>query len=70
MNRNMISGSVLNTDNMRGSAFMVLALILGAIIFAERPDTLTLIGSAIIVGSGIYTLLRNRVVSKDSNGKV
>ena len=49
---------------------MVLALILGAIIFAERPDTLTLIGSAIIVGSGIYTLLRNRVVSKDSNGKV
>ena len=42
---------------------LVFALILGAIIFAERPDTLTLIGSAIIVGSGIYTLLRNRAVA-------
>ncbi|CAA6822372.1 MAG: Membrane protein, putative [uncultured Thiotrichaceae bacterium] len=39
---------------------LVFALILGAIIFAERPDTLTLVGSAIIVSSGIYTLLRNR----------
>ncbi len=39
---------------------LVFALILAALAFGERPDALTLIGSAIIVGSGIYTLLRSR----------
>jgi len=39
---------------------LVFALLLGALVFNERPDTITLIGSVIIVGSGIYTLLRNR----------
>lgn len=39
---------------------LVFALILGAAVFAERPDALTLIGSAVIVVSGIYTLLRSR----------
>jgi drug/metabolite transporter (DMT)-like permease len=31
-------------------------------VFAERPDAATLLGSAVIVGSGIYTLLRSRRV--------
>jgi drug/metabolite transporter (DMT)-like permease len=39
---------------------LLFALILGALVFAERPDAATLIGSAIIVASGIYTLLRGR----------
>jgi len=39
---------------------LVFALILAALVFAERPDALTLIGSAVIVGSGVYTLLRSR----------
>ena len=39
---------------------LVFALILGIIVFAERPDLMTLLGSAIIVGSGIYTLLLSR----------
>lgn len=39
---------------------LLFALILGAVMFAERPDAATLIGSGIIVGSGIYTLLRGR----------
>jgi len=39
---------------------LVFALILGAAVFAERPDALTLIGSAVIVVSGTYTLLRSR----------
>lgn len=39
---------------------LLFALILGAAVFAERPDAATLIGSGIIVGSGIYTLLRGR----------
>lgn len=39
---------------------IVFALILGAVIFGERPDSLTLLGIVIIVTSGIYTLLRSR----------
>jgi drug/metabolite transporter (DMT)-like permease len=35
---------------------LVFALILGAAVFGERPDALTLIGAAVIVASGIYTL--------------
>ncbi len=39
---------------------LLFALILSVLVFAERPDMATLLGSAIIVGSGIYTLLRGR----------
>ncbi len=43
---------------------LVFALILATLVFAERPDAATLIGAAIIVGSGIYTLIRSRRVSQ------
>lgn len=43
---------------------LVFALILGAVVFAERPDALTLVGSAIIVGGGVYALLRSRRVAR------
>ncbi len=43
---------------------LVFGLLLGIVIFAERPDTMTLAGSMIIVGTGVYTLMRSRV--KDS----
>lgn len=43
---------------------LVFALILGALVFTERPDAATLIGSAIIVASGIYTLLRGRKTAR------
>ena len=39
---------------------LVFAMVLGMVVFAERPDTLTLLGSAIIVGSGLYTVVRSR----------
>lgn len=39
---------------------LVFALILAAMVFGERPDLATLFGSVIIVGSGVYTLLRSR----------
>lgn len=39
---------------------LVFALILGVTLFGERPDGYTLLGSAIIVASGIYTLIRGR----------
>lgn len=37
---------------------LVFALIIGALVFNERPDALTLLGAFIIVASGVYTLLR------------
>ncbi len=37
---------------------IVFALILASAVLGERPDSLTLVGCAIVVGSGLYTLLR------------
>ena len=37
---------------------LLFALIVGITVFGERPDMATLVGSAIIVGSGIYAALR------------
>lgn len=37
---------------------MIFALIIGYLMFAEIPDAATLIGAAIIIASGIYTLWR------------
>lgn len=42
---------------------LVFALMIGALVFAERPDALTLLGSAIVVGSGVFTLLRGRKIA-------
>lgn len=39
---------------------LVFAMLAGVIVFAERPDALTLTGSAMIVASGLYTLNRSR----------
>jgi drug/metabolite transporter (DMT)-like permease len=41
---------------------ILFALIVGMGVFGERPDALTLFGAAIIVGSGLYTLWRERNV--------
>lgn len=38
---------------------LLIALVLAFFIFGERPDALTLIGAALIVGSGTYTLIRS-----------
>lgn len=37
---------------------LVFALAIGAVVFGERPDGLTLIGAAIVIASGLYTLHR------------
>ncbi len=39
---------------------LVFALVVGVVVFGERPDALMLIGSAIIVASGIYSVWRER----------
>jgi drug/metabolite transporter (DMT)-like permease len=37
---------------------LLFALILGAIVFGERPDAYMLTGSAIVIAAGLYTLIR------------
>jgi drug/metabolite transporter (DMT)-like permease len=38
---------------------LVFAMILGTLVFAERPDAATLAGSALVVATGLYTLWRS-----------
>jgi drug/metabolite transporter (DMT)-like permease len=37
---------------------LVFALVLAMVLFGERPDLATLIGAALVVGSGIFALTR------------
>lgn len=39
---------------------MLFALLIGMWVFGERPDAMMLLGAAVIVGSGIYTVWRER----------
>ena len=39
---------------------LIFALILWVLVFGERPDAMTLIGSAIVVAAGLYTLMSGR----------
>jgi drug/metabolite transporter (DMT)-like permease len=41
---------------------LVAALAIAVVVFDERPDLMTLAGAALIVGSGLYTLWRERRV--------
>lgn len=43
---------------------LVCALILGWLVFDEWPDNWTLLGAAIVVGTGAFTLYRERQVSR------
>ncbi|WRH64878.1 MAG: DMT family transporter [Fuscovulum sp.] len=43
---------------------LVFAMLLGILVFNETPDAYTLIGSALVVGSGLYTLARSRARSR------
>ncbi len=43
-------------------ARMLFALVIGVVVFSETPDAMTLLGAAIIVASGIYTVWRERKV--------
>lgn len=40
---------------------LVFAMILGSLVFDERPDPLMLTGAAFIVGTGLYTIWRGRI---------
>jgi drug/metabolite transporter (DMT)-like permease len=41
---------------------LLFALVIAAIVFGERPGLLTLSGAALIIGSGLYTLARERAL--------
>ena len=43
---------------------IVFAILLAVIILGERPDSLTLIGTSIIVASGLYTFIRESVLKR------
>jgi len=43
---------------------MVFALFAAVLIFGERPDSMMLIGTAIIVASGLYTVWRERMLAQ------
>ncbi|MBJ3763608.1 DMT family transporter [Maribius pontilimi] len=58
LTRAMRTGEVSVVAPFRYSRLLV-ALVLAAILFGERPGALTLIGATLIVGSGLYTLVRS-----------
>ena len=41
-------------------ARLVFAIIIGAVVFAEMPDVITLSGAGLIIGSGLYSFARER----------
>jgi drug/metabolite transporter (DMT)-like permease len=43
---------------------MVFALALAVFVFGEQPDRWTLIGTAITIGAGLYSFLRERQAMK------
>lgn len=69
----IIGGYVLSVAVMRAGEVsfiapfrytgLLWALILGWLVFGDWPDTITLIGAAIVVMSGLFTLYRERALS-------
>ncbi len=45
---------------------LVFAMVFGIVIFGERPDSLTWIGSALIIGSGLYVFARERRLAQSA----
>ncbi|CUK00879.1 phosphonate utilization associated putative membrane protein [Shimia thalassica] len=43
---------------------LLFSIIIGVVVFGERPDLPTLAGAALIIGSGLYTFLRERQLAK------
>ncbi len=43
---------------------LIFSLIIGISVFGERPDPLTYLGAALIIGSGLYTIVRERRLAR------
>lgn len=61
--RTMRLGEIAFTTQFRYTA-LVWAVALGWVVFGEWPDPLTLAGGAIVVGSGLFTLARERQIQR------
>ncbi|MDA5093938.1 DMT family transporter [Aliiroseovarius sp. KMU-50] len=59
LTRAMRTGEVSVVTPFRYSR-LLFALILGVVVFGERPDGMTLLGSAVIVASGVFLLQKKR----------
>ena len=46
---------------------LIFALIIAALFFHQRPDTLTLIGAAVVIGSGLFVMWRERKMIVSEN---
>ncbi len=55
----MRAGDVATVTPFRYSRILF-AIVIGFVVFAERPDIWTLLGALVIVVSGLYTLMRER----------
>lgn len=43
---------------------LLFSILVGVIVFGERPDTLTLAGASLIIGSGLYTFVREQRLAR------
>ncbi|MFN3208538.1 MAG: DMT family transporter [Roseovarius sp.] len=43
---------------------LLFSLLVGIVVFAERPDVLTIMGATLIIGTGLYTYLRERRLAR------
>lgn len=43
---------------------LIFSLIVGVVVFQERPDLLTLVGATLIIATGLYTFLRERLLAR------
>ncbi|MEM1352915.1 MAG: DMT family transporter [Pseudomonadota bacterium] len=60
----MRQGSIASIAPFRYSG-LIWALVLGWLVFGEWPEALTLLGAAIIVGTGLFTIYRERKLAAD-----
>ncbi len=44
---------------------LVFSMIAGVLMFNEQPDTMTLAGATLIIGSGLYTFIRERRLARE-----
>ncbi len=44
---------------------LVFSILAGMLMFGERPDALTMAGATLIIGSGLYTFLRERRLARE-----
>ena len=43
---------------------LIFSIIMGVLIFGERPDLMTMLGASLIISTGLYTFLRERRLAK------